>query len=42
MLNMRVLDKPEDWSLSNLLEAELNGYLFRYEGTYFIKGGATG
>ncbi len=34
-----ILEDPEQWSLSDLLSAELDGQLFQYEGNYFARGG---
>ncbi len=34
-----VLDNPEKWDLSKLLEAELDGEIIQYEGTYYTRGG---
>ncbi len=36
-----LLDNPEGWDLSELLEAELDGKLIQYEGTYYTWGGTS-
>ncbi len=39
VLSFDILEDPEQWSLSDLLSAELEGQLFQYEGNYFARGG---